>query len=74
MTKAQREEKARNERKLQQMIAAGVQIGPSEEAEKQEKKKKAAYDSSRKRGARRNEVCFLQKSVLCLLHRLTAPL
>lgn len=54
MTKAQREEKARNERKLQQMIAAGVKIGPSDEAEGQEKKKKAVYDS-RKRGGRKNE-------------------
>lgn len=54
MTKAQREEKARNERKLQQMIAAGVKIGPSDEAEGQEKKKKSVYDS-KKRGARKNE-------------------
>lgn len=54
MSKAQREEKARNERKLQQMIAAGVKIGPTEEAGGQEKKKKAVYDS-KKRGTRKNE-------------------
>ncbi|SPO05810.1 probable FUN12 General translation factor eIF2 homolog [Cephalotrichum gorgonifer] len=40
VTKAQREEKARNERKLQQMIAAGIKVGPSDEAEVKEKKKK----------------------------------
>ncbi|KAI0158431.1 eukaryotic translation initiation factor 5B [Pestalotiopsis sp. NC0098] len=48
MTKAQKEEKARNERKLQQMLAAGIKIGP-QEGEGEEKKKKVVYDN-RKRG------------------------
>lgn len=67
MTKAQREEKARNERKLQQMIAAGLQIGPSDEAEGQEKKKKAA--DTRKRGPRKNEnkVCIFRRVSFRLL-------
>lgn len=57
MTKAQREERARNELKLQQMIDAGIRVGPSDEAEAQDKKKKVVYES-RKRGARKNEVCI----------------
>jgi translation initiation factor 5B len=51
LTKAQKEEKARNERKLQQMIAAGIRIGPSAEdeavVEGGEAKKKAAFDKKR---------------------------
>ncbi|KAK0629771.1 hypothetical protein B0T17DRAFT_526444 [Bombardia bombarda] len=39
MTKAQKEEKARNERKLQQMIAAGIKIGGPTEGESEPKKK-----------------------------------
>ncbi|KAM6515919.1 eukaryotic translation initiation factor 5B [Fusarium falciforme] len=39
LTKAQKEEKARNERKLQQMLAAGIQVGPSEGGEKAPKSK-----------------------------------
>ncbi|KAI1436659.1 hypothetical protein GGR50DRAFT_200998 [Xylaria sp. CBS 124048] len=46
LTKAQKEEKARNERKLQQMIAAGLQVGPSEDGE--EKKKKVTYDNKKR--------------------------
>ena len=49
MTKAQKEEKARNERKLQQMLAAGIKVGPQAEAEDGDKKKKVVYDN-RKRG------------------------
>ncbi|UPL02561.1 hypothetical protein LCI18_013495 [Fusarium solani-melongenae] len=41
LTKAQKEEKARNERKLQQMLAAGIQVGPSEGGEKAPKSKPA---------------------------------
>jgi translation initiation factor 5B len=53
MTKAQKEEKARNERKLQQMIAAGIRVGPAAEGEaekekEREKEKKKA--DARKRG------------------------
>lgn len=39
LTKAQKEEKARNERKLQQMLAAGIKVGPQESAEGEPKKK-----------------------------------
>merc|ERR1712093_469994 len=49
LTKAQREEKLRNEMKLKQMIAAGVKIGGPEGGEK----KKAVYDK-RKKGGRKN--------------------
>jgi translation initiation factor 5B len=51
MTKAQKEEKARNERKLQQMLAAGIKIGPVDDAAEAERKKKAAED--RKKGGRK---------------------
>ncbi|PNP52743.1 hypothetical protein THARTR1_06584 [Trichoderma harzianum] len=47
LTKAQKEEKARNELKLQQMLAAGIKIGPQEE---EGPKKKVVYDSKKKRG------------------------
>ncbi|PNH46724.1 hypothetical protein VD0004_g1438 [Verticillium dahliae] len=49
MTKAQKEEKARNERKLQQMIAAGIKVGPADEEGETEKKKPA----DRKKGGRK---------------------
>lgn len=49
LTKAQKEEKARNELKLQQMLAAGIKIGP-QEAEEGAPKKKVVYDSKKKRG------------------------
>lgn len=53
LTKAQKEEKARNERKLQQMIAAGVSIGGLKAGE--EEKKKVVYDNkSKKKGGRKN--------------------
>ncbi|KAG6041665.1 hypothetical protein E4U41_002939 [Claviceps citrina] len=44
LTKAQKEEKARNEKKLQQMLAAGIKVGPqeSDEPKKKENKKKKA--------------------------------
>ncbi|KAJ3540248.1 hypothetical protein NM208_g5149 [Fusarium decemcellulare] len=47
LTKAQKEEKARNERKLQQMLAAGIQVGPAEGGEKQKTK---PADNRRKKG------------------------
>ncbi len=46
MTKAQKEEKARNERKLQQMLAAGIKVGPADE--ETAPKKKAAPEKKRK--------------------------
>ncbi|UKZ85500.1 uncharacterized protein TrAFT101_001358 [Trichoderma asperellum] len=49
LTKAQKEEKARNELKLQQMLAAGIKIGP-QESEEGAPKKKVVYDSKKKRG------------------------
>lgn len=39
MTKAQKEEKARNERKLQQMLAAGIQVGGLADGESTKKEK-----------------------------------
>lgn len=39
MTKAQKEEKARNEKKLQQMLAAGIKVGPQDGAPSEPKKK-----------------------------------
>lgn len=39
MTKAQREEKARNEKKLQQMLDAGIKVGPKDAATSDSKKK-----------------------------------
>ncbi|KAI1192223.1 hypothetical protein F5B17DRAFT_379885 [Nemania serpens] len=60
LTKAQREEKARNERKLQQMIAAGLQVGPSEDGE--EKKKKSTHDS-RKRGKKNDQKVDEEKAL-----------
>jgi translation initiation factor 5B len=59
LTKAQREEKLRNEMKLKQMIAAGVQVGSREGVEK----KKPVYDNKKKKGGRKNpeeaKVCFI---------------
>ncbi|KAF4446497.1 translation initiation factor 5B [Fusarium austroafricanum] len=55
LTKAQKEEKARNERKLQQMLAAGIQVGPA--AEPGEKKSKPA-DNRRKKGRAQQKVKF----------------
>ena len=49
LTKAQREEKQRNEMKLQQMIAAGVKVSGPDSGEK----KKVVYDG-KKKGGRRN--------------------
>lgn len=56
MTKAQKEEKARNERKLQQMLAAGIKIGP-QEGEGEEKKKKVVYDNRKRGKGGQNKVC-----------------
>ncbi|KHN97876.1 eukaryotic translation initiation factor 5B [Metarhizium album ARSEF 1941] len=47
LTKAQKEEKARNERKLQQMLAAGIKVGPQDATD--EPKKKVVYDSKKKK-------------------------
>lgn len=49
LTKAQREEKLRNEMKLKQMMAAGVKVGGLEGSEK----KKPTYDK-KKKGGRKN--------------------
>lgn len=50
LTKAQREEKLRNEMKLKQMIAAGVKVGGGVEGGE---KKKVVYDK-KKKGGRKN--------------------
>ncbi|KAI3338792.1 hypothetical protein F4824DRAFT_75960 [Ustulina deusta] len=60
LTKAQKEEKARNERKLQQMINAGLQVGPSEDGE--DKKKKVTYDS-KKRGKKNEQKVDEEKAL-----------
>jgi translation initiation factor 5B len=66
LTKAQKEEKARNELKLQQMIAAGVSIGGLKAGEE---KKKVVYDNkSKKKGSRKNpeEVKVISHSITCI--------
>jgi translation initiation factor 5B len=50
LTKAQREEKLKNEMKLKQMVAAGVTVGGAAAGEK----KKADYSKKRKGGVKRN--------------------
>jgi translation initiation factor 5B len=54
MTKAQKEEKARNERKLQQMIAAGIKVGGLDEGAEGEKKK-VVYDDKKKKTGRKTQ-------------------
>jgi hypothetical protein len=67
LTKAQREEKLRNEMKLKQMLAAGVKVGGTEGGEK----KKPVYDNKKKKGGRKNpeeiKVVDLGKFVLLIL-------
>ncbi|CEJ80305.1 Putative Eukaryotic translation initiation factor 5b [[Torrubiella] hemipterigena] len=46
LTKAQKEERARNERKLQQMLEAGIVVGP----QGKEDKKKPAADNKKRKG------------------------
>ncbi|KAK0388675.1 hypothetical protein NLU13_4918 [Sarocladium strictum] len=48
LTKAQKEEKARNERKLEQMLAAGIKVGPQDGAKPE--KKKTAPENKKKKG------------------------
>ncbi|KUJ10313.1 uncharacterized protein LY89DRAFT_257363 [Mollisia scopiformis] len=50
LTKAQREEKLRNEMKLKQMLASGVKVGGLDG----EPKKKPTYDNKKKKGGRKN--------------------
>lgn len=57
MTKAQKEEKARNERKLQQMLAAGIKVGGMEgESETKEKEKKPKVEKRRPAGRRQQQI------------------
>lgn len=51
MTKQQKEEKARNERKLQQMLEAGIKVGG---LEGDGEKKKVVYDNKKKKGGKKN--------------------
>lgn len=60
LTKAQRDEKLRNEMKLNQMIAAGVKIGGTEAAEK----KKPKYDKKKKTGRKNPEEAKLEEEKL----------
>ncbi|KIN08402.1 hypothetical protein OIDMADRAFT_152671 [Oidiodendron maius Zn] len=57
LTKAQRDEKLRNEMKLKQMIAAGVKVGGSETVEK----KKPVYDKKKKGGRKNPEEAKLEE-------------
>jgi len=59
LTKAQKEEKARNERKLQQMIAAGIKVGGLEEGESEQPKKKP--EAKKRPAGRRQEKVSLIK-------------
>lgn len=56
MTKAQKEEKARNERKLQQMLAAGIQVGGLADGESA-KKEKPKFEKKGK-GKKQDKVSF----------------
>ncbi|KAI8309120.1 Eukaryotic translation initiation factor 5B [Colletotrichum sp. SAR11_59] len=60
LTKAQKEEKARNERKLQQMLAAGIKVGPSDEGEK---KKKPVYENKKKGGRKQQNQIDEEKAL-----------
>lgn len=48
LTKAQKEEKARNEKKLQQMLDAGIKVGPQDGASGDSKKKPEAQVPKKK--------------------------
>ena len=61
MTKAQKEEKARNERKLQQMIAAGIKVGGLEEGESEQPKKKP--EAKKRPAGRRQEKIDEEKAL-----------
>lgn len=50
LTKAQRDEKLRNEMKLKQMLASGVKVGGLDG----EPKKKPTYDNKKKKGGKKN--------------------
>lgn len=66
LTKAQKEEKARNEKKLQQMLAAGIQVGGPKDGG--DAPKKPVYDNKKKgKGKRADKVRFWKLSfVYCL--------
>lgn len=53
LTKAQKEEKARNEKKLQQMLAAGIQVGGLKEGEAP---KKPTFDKKKGKGKKVEKV------------------
>ncbi|KAH7137121.1 eukaryotic translation initiation factor 5B [Dactylonectria estremocensis] len=53
MTKAQKEEKARNERKLQQMLAAGIKVGPQAD---NEPKGKPSQDARKKKSRTQQKI------------------
>lgn len=61
LTKAQKEEKARNERKLQQMLAAGIKVGPQDD---EKPKSKPSYDR-KKKGRNQQKVCCVTLHTLC---------
>lgn len=57
LTKAQREEKLKNEMKLKQMVAAGLKVGGADGGEK----KKAVYDKKKKGGRKNPEEIKLEE-------------
>ena len=77
LTKAQREEKLRNEMKLKQMKDAGLIVGATDSGEK----KKVVYDNKRKKGGRKNpeeikvgpEQWYISSFLKCLGRRRENP-
>lgn len=65
LTKAQKEEKARNEKKLQQMLAAGIQVGGLKDGEAP--KKPAGFDKKKGKGKKTDKVS-LELFALYSLH------
>lgn len=64
LTKAQREDKQRNEMKLKQMIAAGVKVGGPDSGEK----KKVVYDNKKKKGGRKNPEEIKVCACVCVVY------
>lgn len=56
LTKAQKEAKARNEQKLQQMMAAGIKVGALDQSGADEEKKKSAAADRKRNAGRKTKV------------------
>lgn len=68
LTKAQKEEKARNEKKLQQMLAAGIQVGGLKDGEAA---KKPSYDKKKGKGKKTDKVSIEGHGSISILNPLT---